>query len=196
MGCDAMDNLELRTAFYPCCGEDSEIPLQILQPYVDRVIFCDRSPCLIETYKAIELNVKAGLPKVRFISGCVADVLKMIQRIDVLFYRCDSNGEGGSGVFVLGNWVLQKVINRMPCSGGLIITDGSNSRQSNFEKMIRCNGLKKFGWNMEPYPDMPEIKPPDGRSYCTDRLLHVVQVSPIIEEAGPPLHFDLSTIYM
>jgi len=190
-----MDNLDLRTAFYPCCGEDIEVPLQILQPYVDRVIFCDNSLCSIEAYNAIQLKMEVGLLKVRFISGSVVDVLKTIQRIDVLFYRCDSNGEGGSGVFVLGNWILQMVLDRMPLSGGMIITDGSNSRQSNFPKMIRKQGLEKFGWLMQPYPAKPVMNPPDGCSYCKDRLLHILQVTPIIKDTGLPRHFDLRTIY-
>lgn len=42
----------------------------------------------------------------RFIVGDVREVLPKLPSIDVLFYRRDSSGEGGSGVFVLGDSVL------------------------------------------------------------------------------------------
>lgn len=189
-----MDFLDLRTAFYPCCGEDMSVPMLILKDLVDRVIFCDSNRDLIVTHNNISSNLETGLPKSRFIAGSAVDVLRIIQRIDVLFYRCDSVGEGGSGELVLSRGILQMVLNRMPLSGGLIITDGSNSRQSNFEKMIRRQGLNKYGWLMQPHPTRPPIEPPDGRSYCEDKRLHVLQVT-VMDKENPPEHFDLSVIY-
>jgi hypothetical protein len=190
-----MDLLSLKTAFYPCCGKDIEIPLRILNKFVERVIFCDIKDDIFKRFK-INTNKSNNIFKnTRFITGGVQEVIKCLQRIDVLFYRCDSEGEGGSNLKVLGNDFLQMVLGRMPLEGGLIITDGSNSRQRNFEKMTRHNGLIKFGWHMEPHPTTPTIRPPDGRSYCKDGLLRVIQVNPIIGEKGPPPHFDLRAIY-
>lgn len=62
----------------------------------------------------------------------------------MLYYKGDGVGEGGSGVFILGDRVLEWLVPKMGANG-LIITDGSNSRGSNFERMIRASGLNKFG---------------------------------------------------
>lgn len=189
------DYLDLRTAFYPCCGRDIETPLKLLHDFVDHVVFCDISSIAEEHHKKVIGRMPRKVPSSKFIVGSAHNVISMLQRIDVLFYRCDSGGEGGSDAIILGNQYLQFVLDRMPLEGGLIITDGSNSRQSNFEKMTRHNGLIKFGWHMGPLATTPTIRPPDGRSYSKDGLLQVVQVNPIIGEKGPPPHFDLRTIY-
>lgn len=189
------DSLDLRTAFYPCCGKDIETPLRLLCNFADQVVFCDTSARASEHHKKVGTRKDHWVPSSKVIIGSAHEVINSMQRIDVLFYRCDSGGEGGSNAIILGNDFLQMVLDRMPLAGGLIITDGSNSRQSNFEKMTRYNGHNKFGWHMEPHPTTPTIRPPDGRSYCKDGLLRVIQVTPIIGENGPPRHFDLGTIY-
>ena len=71
----------------------------------------------------------------------VIDAIDSIERIDVLFYRRDGTGEGGSGVFVLGRNVLPRILQKMPFQDALIITDGSNSRGGTFRKMRRSSGL-------------------------------------------------------
>ncbi|MCF7957952.1 MAG: hypothetical protein K9M57_05830 [Phycisphaerae bacterium] len=39
--------------------------------------------------------------------------------------------------------------------GGFIITDGSNSRGSNYKKMKRNSGLKKYGWHIQKVDEQP-----------------------------------------
>ena len=95
------------------------------------------------------------MPVARFIVGDVREVLPNLSTIDVLFYRRDSDGEGGSDVFVLGDSILPLILNRFPSAGGLIISDGSNSRGGNFRKMKRQSGLRKHGWNFVRLTDQP-----------------------------------------
>jgi hypothetical protein len=101
--------------------------------------------------------------------GNVRDVISRLSVINVLFYRRDSAGEGGSGVFVLGDSFLPHILRRFPPEGGLIITDGSNSRGGNFEKMMRSNGMHKHGWSFTKSCDQPFIE--------SDQL-YVVTVTP------------------
>lgn len=158
------------------------------------MFFCDNSPAIADYHNSFRDKLPRKWPVSKIITGPAQDVLNRLQRIDVLFYRCDSDGEGGSGIKVLGSLFLQSVLDRMPLDGGLIITDGSKSRQSNFEKMIRRSGLNKFGWRLQLHPEQPEFRPPDGRCY-RGRVLKIIQVTPVIGEKGPPRHFDLSSIF-
>ena len=84
-----------------------------------------------------------------------------LDTIDVLFYRRDSEGEGGSGLFVLGDVFLRPLLKRFAPKGGLIVTDGSNSRGSNFERMVRSTGLVKHGWRFSASPYQP-FRPQHG----------------------------------
>lgn len=95
------------------------------------------------------------MPTATFVIGDVREVLPKLPTISVLFYRSDSEGEGGSGVFILGDSVLPLILERFPVEGGLIITDGSNSRGNNFRKMIQQNGLIKHGWKFTKLPEQP-----------------------------------------
>ena len=104
--------------------------------------------------------------------GDARDVVKEIERIDVLFYRRYGVGEGGSGLFVLDESFLPDTLARFPASGGLIITDGSNSRGSNFKRMIRNSGLLNHGWRINAQAVQPLL--------ATDGL-YCIQVRP----AGP-----------
>ncbi len=45
-------------------------------------------------------------------------VLRELEQLHVLFYRGDSAGEGGSGVFVLGDSFLPHLLERFPQEGG------------------------------------------------------------------------------
>lgn len=186
--------IDSRIGFYPCCGRDIQVPLVILRDYVDHVVFCDNSPSIRKYYEKLNTTSPGSGPSSRMRFGRAHDVIMGMQRIDVLFYRCDSMGEGGSGAMLLGNRFLQQILDRMPLTGGLIITDGSNSRQSNFERMGRPGGVKKFGWHLQPHPVIPEIMPQDGRSY-RNGVLKVIWATPIIGENGPPPHFDPCSIY-
>jgi hypothetical protein len=100
---------------------------------------------------------RSGLPTSTFIVGDVREIVPSLPSINVLFYRRDGVGEGGSGVFILGDSVLPHILKRFPAEGGLIITDGSNSRGGNFRKMIRKNGLNKHGWNFAKLAEQPLV---------------------------------------
>lgn len=140
-----------RVAFYPCSGTDFETPLAILNGSVDEVIFCD--------IKGATRKIPTGdqYPKASFIAGDVREIVETLPEIYALFYRRDSNGEGGSGVFVLGDSFLPLILSRFNPAGGIIVTDGSNSRGGNFKKMIRRNGLQKHGFKFSPHLDQPYL---------------------------------------
>jgi len=93
--------------------------------------------------------------------------------IDVLFYRRDSaGGEGGSGLFVLGDVFLRPFLEKFSTDGGLIITDGSNSRGGNFEKMTRSSGLSKFS---------REFKAAKAQPLLEQHRLWVIEVGPVLD---------------
>jgi hypothetical protein len=146
----------MKRAFYPCCASDIEEPRALLKNYVDEVIFCDLNPRL-SRWGNMSAEVRSDLPIAKFVVGDVRDVLPKLPTINVLFYRRDSEGEGGSGVFILGDSVLPLILERFPAEGGLIVTDGSNSRGSNFRKMIRQNGLSKHGWQFSKLTEQPFV---------------------------------------
>jgi hypothetical protein len=144
-----------RVAFYPCCAIDILEPLSILTGIADEVIFCDINHRLFPTWKAREQERVVSQPRATFMIADARDVVQKIPAIDVLFYRRDSTSEGGSGVFVLGDSLLPIILERFNPVGGLIITDGSNSRGGNFNKMIRQSGLEKHGWSFSVGEEQP-----------------------------------------
>jgi len=145
----------MKTAFYPCCNRDVEEPPQILAGEVQRIVFCDINPSSEQHWRRTRTNFPGGLPATEFIVNDAVAALSEIGVIDVLFYRRDSGGEGGSGVFVLGDMFLRRLLTRFPPNGGLIITDGSNSRGSNFKRMVRRSGLTKHGWRFSASIEQP-----------------------------------------
>ena len=143
-------------AFYPCCALDIEEPLEVLKGTVDEIVFCDPKISLIPHWERTQRHLRTHeLPTIAFESDDARRVIERLERVDVLFYRRDSDGEGGSGLYVLSQWFLPDVLNKMPESGGLIVTDGSNSRRSLFRKMKREMGYTKFGWYMRPTKKQP-----------------------------------------
>lgn len=159
-----------RVAFYPCCRLDILRPLEILKPYADEVIFCDTDIRLAAVHQSLIAKRPNVAPRARVQYGEARHTVEEIDHIDVLFYRCDGVGEGGSGLFVLGDSFLPVILARFRSNGGLIITDGSNSRGSNFKRMIRKSGLVKHGWRFETLAQQPYLKT-DG--------LYCIQVIPI-----------------
>ena len=123
-----------RVALYPCCSIDVAEPLEFLRDFAEEVVFCDVNASLARRWMDIIARRPGDLPKASFLSEDVRTAVDDLDRINVLFYRNDSaGGEGGSGVFVLGDSFLPKLLRHFPVEGGYIITDGSNSRGSNFE---------------------------------------------------------------
>lgn len=150
--------MQHRVAFYPCCGLDIERPLELLRPYADEVIFCDINRSLQRRWQKCLNPIAPSGPRPTFLTGDARETISQITQINVLFYRKDSDCEGGSGVFVLGDSFLPHVLRRFPLEEGVIITDGSNSRGSNFKRMIRSNGLCKDGWFFLKSPLQPYIE--------------------------------------
>jgi hypothetical protein len=138
--------MQHRVAFYPCCGPDIERPLQLLRPYPDEVVFCDTNKSLQPQWQRCLLAAAPDGPRPTLLVRDVREAISRMTLINVLFYRKDSDGEGGSGVLVLGDSFLPEILQRFPPEGGLIITDGSNSRGGNFKRMKRSNGMCKHGW--------------------------------------------------
>jgi hypothetical protein len=134
-----------KVAVYPCCGSDFRRTLFILRKYVDHVIFCDIDPKRSDAFDLFKIKKHfPRIPTCEFYLGDAIECLHGLKKLDVLYYKGDGVGEGGSGLFILGDRILEWLVPKMP-SDGLIITDGSNSRGSNFERMIRPSGLNKFG---------------------------------------------------
>jgi hypothetical protein len=134
-----------KIAVHPCCGSDFRRPLIILRKYVDHVIFCDIDQKRLDAFDLFRTKINyPRKPTSEFYLGDAREFLKSIETLDVLYYTRDSEGEGGSGVFILGDRVLEWLVPKMTATG-LIITDGSNSCGSNFERMIRPSGLNKHG---------------------------------------------------
>lgn len=144
-----------KIAFYPCCGRDVQEPLSILTGMVDEVIFCDISPRHRESWKAYEQNNGVSRPQATFITNDVRVEVDQLTGIDVLFYRRDTEGEGGSGIFVLGDSFLSPFLKKFNPAGGFIITDGSNSRGGNFERMKRKSGLIKHDYQFNAQEEQP-----------------------------------------
>ena len=82
-------------------------------------------------------------------------VIPTLPSIDVLFYHKDSTGEGGSRIYIMGRKWLKLILDHFPATGGLIITDGSNTGNQLFPKMIRPGGYfrKVWGFRFSLAPD-------------------------------------------
>lgn len=143
--------------------------MELLRDFAEEVVFCDMNPALHRRWKGISARVAEGLPRASFLAADVRTAVDGVERIDVLFYRHDSEGEGGSGIFVLGDSFLPRLLRRFPVQGGHIITDGSNSRGSNFKRMTRSSGLTKHGWYFSKAAEQP---------FLAEHGLYVVSVVP------------------
>jgi hypothetical protein len=145
-----------KIAFYPCCGRDFDEPTVLLAGIVDEIIFCDIDRRVRRVWNDRKQVDDASLPRTTLRINDLRDEIKIIPVIDILFYRRDSaGGEGGSGVFVLGDSVLPFILEKFNPAGGWIITDGSNSRGSNFKRMKRKSGLIKHGCRFSAPDDQP-----------------------------------------
>jgi len=144
--------LHRKIAFYPCCGKDFAIPVKILASLVDEIIFCD----IRKIHEFYKLNLNRFDIKIKFIQGDVRRVIFEIPRIKVFFYRGDSAGEGGSGVYLLRKRWLKHIIDKFADREGLLITDGSNSGHL-FKKIIRHSKYFYENWNtqFELCPEQP-----------------------------------------
>lgn len=130
-----------RIAFYPCCASDIRQPASALTGIVDEIIYCDISRNLRDDPSLVE---RSG-PKKTFWRKDIQEALEQIPHIDVFFYRRDGTSEGGSGVYVLGKFIMPLILAKMTREPSLFVTDGSNSRGGTFRKMKRSSGLIACG---------------------------------------------------
>lgn len=135
------DQKVVKTAFYPCCGKDFEYPSRLLSGLVDRIVFCDIRPQCAEYLTHYKGHI--GSVAVEFVVGDVREVIERMNNIAVFFYRGDSRGEGGSGVYILGKKFFD-ILAKHLIDSSLIITDGSNSGDKLFQRMIRPEGYVRF----------------------------------------------------
>jgi hypothetical protein len=143
-----------RIAFYPCCASDIAPARRLLARFADTIIFCDINPETTQLVAQVAADRgEPDLPEVRAMIGDAGQILEQLGTIDVLFYRRDSSGEGGSRVYVLGDVYMKRLLPHFPQDGGLIITDGSNERGNWFRKMRRKTGFSKYGWRFAPASD-------------------------------------------
>ena len=138
-----------RIAFYPCCGGDIKVPALALTGVVDEIIYCDVKPFIMDD----ALLVGRNAPKQTFWVMDIREALNKIPHIDVFFYRRDGTGEGGSGIFVLGQDLMPMILGKMISEPSLFITDGSNSRGGTFRKMQRNSGLSAWGKHITKRPE-------------------------------------------
>ncbi len=164
-----MPNSSHRIAFYPCCANDISEPRRLLTGLVDEIIFCDlRKP------KSWDSKAKGSdAPHIRFVQQDVRLYIPQLPCIKVLFYRRDSAGEGGSGIYLLGKRWLEQIVNHFSPEGSLIVADGSNSGGGLFRKMTRPAGYAKrsWGWRFGPAPEQPWLE---------SHGLHAIEVARIV----------------
>lgn len=126
-----------RVGFYPCCASDVREPLEILAGQVDHVIFCDRFNQSNWKRSRFQTNLSVSkYPSYEFRVGPWRDVVLELEPIHLLFYRRDSNGEGGSHDSAIALSALELLFSRMsdPC---WIITDGKYDPDNLIESIVK-----------------------------------------------------------
>ena len=139
-----------RIAFYPCCNLDFIEPYEALDGLFDTFIFCDRNKSVRKKFE----EVAESIPKARLLNLSIQDALKKISVIDILFYRRDSDGPGGSAIYVFGDKYFKDIAPKFSTAGAIIISDGSNARGANWRRMNRKNGLLKYDRHFIPHPTL------------------------------------------
>lgn len=129
-----------RIVYYPCCANDVDFPIKLMGVENTKYIFCD-----IRSHRDWH-KTKNSAATVKFLRMDAWVAIDKLPEIDILFYRRDGMSEGGSGVEVLGDEYLQRLLKKFPISGGKIITDGSNAFgcRLDYLKMglVDCSGFK------------------------------------------------------
>lgn len=149
-------DLKEKVAFYPCCGNDFSEPLKILKGRVNRVFFCDIKSAYHDRFSQFKMSDEYPKGIDAFFLCCDAqEALEFLGQIDVFFYRCDSNGEGGSKVCVFSEDYFLRIVSKMPQGNGIIVTDGSNCWKNTFAKIIRPQGTRRYGWRVKPIAENP-----------------------------------------
>ena len=165
-----------RIAFYPCCADDISEPRQLLTELVDEIIYCDRRKPRSWSFESKRIEP----PIVRFVQDDAKQFIPKLPPIKVFFYRRDSSGEGGSGLYLLGKKWLEEILRHFSPEGGLIITDGSNSRSGLFRKMIRPDGYTRNSWGWR-------FRPALEQNWLESHGLHSIEVTKITEQSDGKL---------
>lgn|GEM_PF-2280736 len=132
-----------RIAFYPCCGNDLVKPLRLLAGDVDYMFFCDRFDFGAKERPKSSGGSSPRLPTFEFLVGAWREKVKDIGPFDLLFYRRDSEGEGGSGDSALSKNALSLLQDCMSASSW-IVTDGIYDPDRIIEK-VRRHGVAGCG---------------------------------------------------
>jgi hypothetical protein len=129
--------------FYPCSGNDTELPIKLCAPYVADFYFVDlkrpKCPQLPGFARMKVPSRQKGDPDVfvHDVSGDefgvhrrqhrAEDHLDDLPELGAFFFRGDNPvvGEGSSGVLWLGGDLFSRVLTKL-LPGGLVVTDGSN----------------------------------------------------------------------
>jgi hypothetical protein len=165
-----------KRAIYPCCANDIDEPRYLLAGLVDEIIYCDRCRPSVSTHR----KCSSSLPSVHFVRMDFRKYVDTLPLVHVLFYRRDSTGEGGSGLYILGKRWLGRILNHFPEEGGLIVTDGSNSGGGIFRRMIRPNGYTRKSWDchLRPSGEQPWL---DTHGLYQIQIKRFVQSRPVAE---------------
>lgn len=137
-----------KTAVYPACATDFDVPAQLLAPIVDSIVFVDHSHLDETAFQRTQERFENV--KLEYVQGDAREVLNDLTRIDVVFHRRDSFD--GSGITVLRKSFLRRTLLRMPREGGLFITDGSCLWQNEFRRLKRSTGVLRYGWHLKAEP--------------------------------------------
>lgn len=125
---DPLQRTVKRTGFYPASARDYLEPLQLLNGWVDHLIFCDLNKAPQDSMRLNELRgtiAAQALPEASFLLGDALAALAYIKPVDVFFVRRDSCAEGGSALALLQAERIRLVLNVIK-PGGLLVTDRPN----------------------------------------------------------------------
>ena len=134
--------------FYPCCGSDLLIPIELFASVITDFYFIDiKQPPPPKLDHIADYQTKSRLNSDtiynflhresmhKFRLHCWKqrgeDALSKLPKLGVFFYRGDNpvDGEGSSGVLWLGGGLFSQVLSLL-VSSGLVVTDGSNCDSS------------------------------------------------------------------
>ena len=141
-----------RIGFYPACGRDVRASAVILEPFVDRIVYCDIDEGLIPYWDELRYGLPPT-PACEFICGDAHSALIGTSRITVAFQRRDS--PDGSRLSIIRGRLMRTILDKFPARGGIFITDGSNCWPNEFRRLTRQRGVTRHGWRLGPAPDQP-----------------------------------------
>lgn len=159
---DLLTPIRRKILFYPCCGRDLELPVDLFASVVSDFYFVDvkivpeRMDLKVPSINRI-INTSTSCQTshsyrekdsgnefvASFLRRQGEDVIDELPEIGVFFFRGDrpGKGEGSSGVMWLANPLLEKVL-KLLVPGGLFVTDGSNQKEPGISEMARFHNQK------------------------------------------------------